>query len=641
MAYGSEDMTGRPARKGAGRKGRLSAAAKAKLKAFRVARRHTWLVRSLKVLLPSAILLVFAAYGFLLRGSVDVGPGKLSIGKIEVTADDLKMKNLTYFGVTKDGGKYDVRAKEAAVDFAQTGPVRLDFIDGDLTQANGVVTRLKSRRGMLDNKKGEMELLDGVEITSTNGLAARLHSAKVFNKDHRIVSQQPVVAAMPAGQIQANAMDLEAKARRGVFNGDVRVRLTQSEGAGKTNISLTRGEAKGPVDVRSQRLDMDDTAKLANFTGGVTAQQGETTLQASALKVTYEGKAAIPDGSAAVVAAAGGDAARVTKLSAQGNVVIVAGADRKITSDTVDLDVKNDTALFTGGRVEIQQGTNRLAGRRLAVDRKNGKSRLDAPADGRTPAGRIQTVFVPAADKAKPQPKAGEASGGGIATFKTDPNAPMDIEADSLDVSDAAKQAVFRGRVQAKQGDFAVQAAELVAHFSGETGLMSTADAPGAKGGAQITKVEAKSKVVITSKDGQEATGDWATFDTKANTVLLGGGVTVTRGRDVVTGPRLRIDTVSGVAQFENEPGAFATAPAMPALSAPRSASGPGGLPAVGAPTQAPAAPAAGACPPGRQCIQMFPEDYRKAGKEQVQKARPKGEATSPSSSPSQVYRAP
>jgi len=639
MAYGSGDMTGRPAQKRAGRKGKLSAAAKAKLKAFRVARRHTWLVRSLKVLLPSAIVLVFVAYGFLLRGSVDAGPGKLSVGKIEVTADDLKMKNLTYFGVTKDGGKYDVRAKEAAVDFAQTGPVRLDFIEGDLTQATGVVTRLKSRRGMLDNKKGEMELLDGVEISSSNGLAARLHSAKVFNKDHRIVSQQPIVAAMPAGQIQANAMDLEAKARRGVFNGDVRVRLTQSEGAGKTNISLTRGEAKGPVDVRSQRLDMDDTAKLANFSGGVTAQQGETTLQASALKVIYEGRAAVPDGSAAVVAAAGGDAAQVTKLSAQGNVVIVAGADRKITSDAVELDVKNDSALFTGGRVEVQQGTNRLAGRRLAVDRKNGKSRLDAPADGRTPAGRIQTVFVPAADKAKPQPKASEAGGGSIATFKTDPNAPMDIEADSLDVSDAARQAVFRGRVQAKQGDFAVQAAELVAHFSGETGLMSTADAPAAKGGAQITKVEAKNKVVITSKDGQEATGDWATFDTKANTVLLGGGVTVRRGRDVVTGPRLRIDTVSGVAQFENEPGKGTLGPALPAQTAPRSAPGPGGLPAVSATTPAPTAPSP--CVGDRKCLTFYPEDAKKAAKEQVQKARPKTDATSPSSSPSQVYRAP
>lgn len=639
MAYGSEDMTGRSARRSASRaRATVAAAARAKLKAFRTARRHTWLVRSLKIAFPVLVVLAFAGYAALLRGTVSVGAGKLSVGKVEVTADDLKMKNLTYFGVTKDGGKYDVRAKEATVDFAQTGPVRLDFIEGDLTQQNGVVTRLKSRRGLLDNKKGEMELLDGVEIDATNGLAARLRSAKVFNKEHRIVSQQPVVAAMPAGQIEANAMDLEAKARKGVFTGNVRVRLTQSETGSKANLGLAR-EAKGPVDVRSQKLDMDDTAKVANFTGGVTAQQGETTLQASALKVSYEGKTTVPDGGLATVAATDGDAARVTRLVAAGNVTIVAGADRKITSDAVDLDVRNDSALFTGGRVEIQQGANRLAGRRLSIDRRSGRSRLDAPAEGRTPAGRIQTMFVPQnADKqTKPSARA-EDAGGAIATFKTDPNAPMDIEADSLDVSDPAKQAVFRGRVVAKQADFTIHAAELVANFSGETGLMNTGGTPAQKGSAQITKVDAKNKVQITSKDGQEATGEWATFDTKANTVVLGGGVTVKRGRDVVIGPRLRIDTVTGVAQFENDPGVGAVGTALPAQASPRSAAGPGGLPAVSAPTPAPAVPSN--CAPGRQCITMYPDDAKKAAKEKV-KTIPKVAPATPSWSPSQVYRAP
>ena len=35
----------------------------------------------------------------------------------------------------------------------------------------------------------------------------------------------------------------------------------------------------------------------------------------------------------------------------------------------------------------------------------------------------------------------------------------------------------------------------------------------------------AKQKVLVTSKDGQTATGDWAIFDVKANTVVMGGDV--------------------------------------------------------------------------------------------------------------------
>lgn len=165
--YSRDDVPDRGQRQRAAQaRDAVAVAARAKLKTFRAARFHTWLVRSLKLLFPLGIMLLFAGYVFFLRGSINVGPGKLSVGKIELTADDLKMKNLTYFGVTKDGGKYDVRVKEAAVDFAQTGPVRLDYIEGDLTQATGVITRLKSRKGLLDNKKGEMELMEGVEIVT-------------------------------------------------------------------------------------------------------------------------------------------------------------------------------------------------------------------------------------------------------------------------------------------------------------------------------------------------------------------------------------------------------------------------------------------------------------------------------------------
>ena len=65
--------------------------------------------------------------------------------------------------------------------------------------------------------------------------------------------------------------------------------------------------------------------------------------------------------------------------------------------------------------------------------------------------------------------------------------------------------------------------------------------------------MEAKQKVLITSKDGQTATGDWATFDIKANTVLMGDHVMVSRGKDVAQGPRLKIDLTTGMYRFELE----------------------------------------------------------------------------------------
>ncbi len=583
---------------------------KARLRAIGKARRHTLGVRALRFVLPVVVVGLAGVYGLFLQAQFKIGPGTFRPGKIEVTADDLKMKNPNYFGVTKEGGKYDVRAAEAAVDFAQTGPIRLTLIDGDLTQTNGVVTKLQAAKGLLDQKKNELELFDGVNIDATNGMKAHLKRAMIYTKENRVVSNDPVVATMPTGAVKANAMDLHTKQRKGTFTGDVQVSLVQSgDGSSKANIGIGR-DTKQPVVVKSDRFDLDDTARKADFTGRVVATQGESVLKAASLHLEYEGKAELPGGAAGAQSppnAAGEAQARLTKLQARTGVDIVQGADRRATADAADFDIKADTALLTGN-VHVQQGKNQMRGRRMLVDRKAGRMQLTAPPEAGAGQGRIAATFYQGQGEGKPGAAkvktAGEGGGGGFVQFKTDPNAPIDIEADALDVNDPAKVAVFRGKVRAQQGEFVVQASELHAIYSGNTGLLAPtgeADATGQKSSAQIQRIEGRGDVVITSKDGQEATGKAAVFDTKSNTMLLTGGVTVKQGRDVSVGSRLRVDMTTGLANLENDPNAPAgSVPAQPV---------PGGVAAD---------PKAGACPPGRQCVLFFPSDAKEKQKQKV-----------------------
>ena len=184
-----------------------------------------------------------------------------------------------------------------------------------------------------------------------------------------------------------------------------------------------------------------------------------------------------------------------------------------------------------------------------------------------------------------------------------DPNAPMDVEADTLDVYDNEERAVFHGNVKTKQGDLVVRTKEMVAFYSAGLGLASTADGAADKTPAQLTRMEAKQKVLIVSKDGQSATGDWAIFDTKANTVLLGDDVTISRGNDVAQGPRLKIDLTTGMYRWELEPSAAHAAPttsASPPLTAPAAVS---------------STPAERACPPGKQCLLVHPKDAQDRAK--------------------------
>ncbi|MET0651350.1 MAG: LptA/OstA family protein, partial [Hyphomicrobiaceae bacterium] len=277
----------------------------------------------------------------------------------------------------------------------------------------------------------------------------------------------------------------------------------------------------------------------------------------------------------------------------------------------------------------------------LFVDRKANKSRLDSPAEGGQPLGRITaTLFQEGkspTQASKPKSAAAEmasnAQGEMFGSFKMDPNAPMDIEANTLEVFDATKQAVFRTNVKAQQGDLVIRTVELTAHYTGASAFgMGGAGDDGKGVASQLTRVDAREKVLITSKDGQTATGDWATFDVKANTVLLVGHVVVSRGKDVAEGPRLKIDLTTGMYRFEGEN--EGARPSTVVTQEPPKVTGPA-LSSSTAET-----PTGRTCPPGKQCLLFFPQDAKDRAKGLIEKkGGPIDEAWKPSTSGSSVIR--
>jgi lipopolysaccharide transport protein LptA len=593
----------------------------ARVRAFRAARRHSLLVKTLRLALPLSAASIVAFYALTFGISWQLGAGRLKVGEIQLTPDDLTMKGPSYFGVTNDGGRYEVRAKRAVVAFNRDAPIKLIDIDGDLVQTNNVVTNLKAKHGLYDNAKSELELFDGIDIKGSNGLVARLSRAMVYSKEHRIVSKEPVDVLMPTGTVRGATMVMRTNTKEATFVGDVKVHLLpaaqQAGGAGPVTPAFGR-DSRQPIDVTSEQLYVNDTAKTALFTGDVVAVQGDSTLRTPELHVAYEGKAAAELATSAPQQP--GEGSRLTRLVAKNGAVVTIGTDRRVTGDEALFDAKADTALFTGN-VVVTQLKNVLQGRRLFVDRKSGKSRLETPAEAGQPPGRVAATFYQSESKSGAQAKAKSATGEAAAavqgnmfgTFKTDPSAPIDVEADTLDVYDQTKQAIFRGNVKSKQGDFVVRTVEMAVFYTGQAGLAlgNAGSEPGDKSGSQVTRVEARQKVLIVSKDGQTATGDWAIFDVKANTVLMGDHVVVSRGKDVAEGPRLKIDLTSGMYRYELEQEA-AHAPATsasPPLSDPAASSDP--------------SPTGRACPPGKQCLLFYPKEAQDKTKGAVKKLLP------------------
>jgi lipopolysaccharide transport protein LptA len=314
----------------------------------------------------------------------------------------------------------------------------------------------------------------------------------------------------------------------------------------------------------------------------------------------------------------------VTFLWARNGVEITAGHDRRITSDLVDFDVAADTALFAGKVVAIQE-KNILEGERLFVDRKAGKSRLEAPEGGRIAATLYQNPGA-TVQRSRPNPATEAVQQAMLGSFKSDPTAPMHVEANTLDMFETGGKAIFKGDVKAQQGDLLLRTSELTAFYSGQAGLglAGAADAAGGKEKGQVTRLEARHGVIVTSKD-QSATAKSANFDVKANTALLLGEVVVTRRTndplksDVIRGDRLKIDLTTGISQVESEAQAMIPPHKMsdPGAKAPAMSSSP--------PATSPATPAekVEGCPPGKTCLLLYPKQVKDKALDRLKKVAP------------------
>jgi lipopolysaccharide export system protein LptA len=119
---------------------------------------------------------------------------------------------------------------------------------------------------------------------------------------------------------------------------------------------------------------------------------------------------------------------------------------------------------------------------------------------------------------------------------------PVDISADELEVRDAESRAIWRGNVEAIQGENRLRTPSLSIYYASRGG--------GATGGAtsgQIQRMVAEGPVYYVTPT-QNARGDHAVYDATNSTVTMTGNVVLVQDRNVVQGERLVIDTTTNKA---------------------------------------------------------------------------------------------
>jgi lipopolysaccharide export system protein LptC len=217
---------------------------------FRRARRHSALVRTLKVLLPFMALGVLSLYAlpFLLKKSVDNGRGTASVRGIALEAGALKMIEMHVKGVSERGEPYDFTSATATQAAKDASVMYLDVVRGKMSSLDGKVTTLTAPDGIHNSKTDEMILNNGALVTRDDGFSATFQTATAFMKTQTVASKTPVVVRQNESTIHAEAMTLWWGENRVVFEGNVRTHIEQQQVTPPPGGAAAQGLETRPVD---------------------------------------------------------------------------------------------------------------------------------------------------------------------------------------------------------------------------------------------------------------------------------------------------------------------------------------------------------------------------------------------------------
>ena len=179
-------------------------------RAFRAARRHSRMVRFLRIAIPIGVVIGVVGISLVtwfnpLRMLTAL---PINIDDLVVSGTKITMEQPRMSGYTKDQRAYEFIAKAAAQDMTQPNIVELQDIRAKLAMQDKSTISMTAKTGVYDTKSEMLKLERDILLTSSNGNKGRLSEATIDVRKGNVTSDKPVELEMLQGVLNANRLEI-------------------------------------------------------------------------------------------------------------------------------------------------------------------------------------------------------------------------------------------------------------------------------------------------------------------------------------------------------------------------------------------------------------------------------------------------
>jgi lipopolysaccharide export system protein LptC len=204
------------------------------VRAFRAAKRHSRLVRFLRIAVPLAVVLGFAGVSL----STYLNPLRM-LAKLPVDAGDLvvsgskiTMEKPHLSGFTRDERAYELSADAAKQDLTKPDVIELRNIHAKVQMQDKSTVEMSAATGIYNSKNETLKLDENIVLSSTTGYSGQLSEAMIDIRKGYVVSEQPVAVQMLKGTLSAKRLEIVDSGELVRFDGGVDMTLMLGEAAG-------------------------------------------------------------------------------------------------------------------------------------------------------------------------------------------------------------------------------------------------------------------------------------------------------------------------------------------------------------------------------------------------------------------------